>query len=63
MREAIRSRRDFNAFNTYLRSENNAQVDEWEQNLDSWIVDKSLPDPFRASISGESTLLAQHIVR
>lgn len=50
--EAIRSRRDFDAFTTYLRSENSAQVDEWQKCLEDWMVDHSLPDPFRASTSG-----------
>lgn len=52
IRQAIRSRRDFTAFNAYLRSENAAQVDEWEKGLEDWMADHSQPDPFRVSVSG-----------
>lgn len=52
MREALRSRRDFDAFNAYLRSENGSQVDEWQKALEDWSEDHSRPDPFRASITG-----------
>lgn len=52
MRGALRSRRDFDAFNNFLRSENAAQVDEWQKALDDWLEDHSCPDPFRALTTG-----------
>lgn len=54
LQEAVRSRRDFTAFNIYLRSENSDQVDEWQKALEAWMEDHSQPDPFRVSTSGMS---------
>lgn len=49
---AIKSRRDFDAFDAYLRKEGSAQVDEWLEELTAWLADKSLPDPFRVPVTG-----------
>lgn len=60
IRQAIRSRRDFTAFDVYLCSENTDQVDEWARGLDDWMADNTQPDPFRVSISGS---LSNHCLR
>lgn len=53
---SIKSRRDFEAFDAYLRKEHSAQVDEWLEELAAWMTDKSLPDPFRLPITGQLSL-------
>ena len=50
---SIKSRRDFDAFDHYLREEHSAQVDEWLEELTAWMSDKSLPDPFRLPVTGK----------
>lgn len=49
---SIKSRRDFNAFDAYLREESSTQVDDWLEELTAWMTDKSLPDPFRLPVTG-----------
>lgn len=50
---SIKSRRDFDAFDVYLRQEHSSQVDDWLQELTAWMTDKSLPDPFRLPVTGK----------
>lgn len=40
---AIRTRRDFEQFDACLRVEHAAQVTQWEEELEAWMEDKSLP--------------------
>lgn len=43
---AIRARRDFEQSDACLCVEHAAQVTQWEEELEAWMEDKSLPDPF-----------------
>lgn len=47
---AIRTRRDFEQFDACLRVEHAAQVTQWEEELEAWMEDKSLPDPFAVPV-------------
>jgi hypothetical protein len=57
--QALRSRKDFVAFEEYLREEDNDQVMRWEAEVATWTEDKSLPDPYCVPPSGEYFFVLQ----